>query len=235
MENVKKYSTVQEIVAFLAERFPNCFFSQGDCKPLKIGLFNEIAEVVASENSDISKTVLRKAFRYYTTRWNYLSCLVVGAKRVDMNGNEVEEVTEEHASFALKELTESKAKYEARLAELKATRLAAKKEKEGFEGKKTFKKPFNKNAGKFNKNSNPKGKSARVFNSKNNKQQVSSVKNEEFVQMNPSEISVGLKVRVSFLGSGVVPATVKEINKEQATVELATGMVVKVGLDHIGK
>lgn len=235
MENQKKYSSVQEIVAFLAEKFPKCFFVEGECKPIKIGLFNELAEKVVADEPSISKTQLRGAVRFYTTRWNYLSSVVVGAKRVDLDGNEGEEVTAEHAEFAAKELAESKAKFEAKKEELKAAKLAERKAKleeskaNGEERpRKPFKKNFRKDGAKFNKNNNGFKKNFR------SEKSVEAASQVAFEKLEANEVVTGKAVHVS-LGSGVVPATVREVNKDLVTVELAMGMVVKVSVDHIGK
>ena len=44
MESSQKFSNSKEVIAFLAETFPNCFTLEGEAKPLKIGIFQDLAE-----------------------------------------------------------------------------------------------------------------------------------------------------------------------------------------------
>lgn len=39
MENQPKLNSSKEVIAFLAERFPQCFSAEGESAPLKIGIF----------------------------------------------------------------------------------------------------------------------------------------------------------------------------------------------------
>ncbi|MBT1136468.1 hypothetical protein JR040_38010, partial [Pseudomonas sp. PAH14] len=47
-------------MAFLAERFPHCFSAEGEARPLKIGIFQDLVDRVAGE-MNLSKTQLRSA------------------------------------------------------------------------------------------------------------------------------------------------------------------------------
>lgn len=71
MENQPKLNSSKEVIAFLAERFPHCFSAEGEARPLKIGIFQDLVDRVAGE-MNLSKTQLRSALRLYTSSWRYL-------------------------------------------------------------------------------------------------------------------------------------------------------------------
>ncbi len=64
MENQPKLNSSKEVIAFLAERFPHCFSAEGEARPLKIGIFQDLVERVGGE-MNLSKTQLRSALRLY--------------------------------------------------------------------------------------------------------------------------------------------------------------------------
>ncbi|MCE1649552.1 RNA chaperone ProQ, partial [Enterobacter hormaechei] len=81
MENQPQLNSSKEVIAFLAERFPLCFAAEGEARPLKIGIFQDIVERIQSEGC-LSKTQLRSALRLYTSSWRYLYGVKEGAQRV---------------------------------------------------------------------------------------------------------------------------------------------------------
>jgi len=83
-----KPHNVKEVVALLAEQFPLCFSLTGPAKPLKVGIFQDLAEKL-QENPLISKTMLRQALRVYTSSWRYLEAVKEGVCRVDLDGTDV--------------------------------------------------------------------------------------------------------------------------------------------------
>lgn len=99
------FEHVKESLAILCERFPKAFIKEGDCVPLKIGIFNDLrAACEGVEGLSVSK--IRAAVRFYTSRLRYLYCLKEGAKRVGINGEDAGEVSKEHAQFALAKFKE---------------------------------------------------------------------------------------------------------------------------------
>ncbi len=80
MENQPKLNSSKEVIAFLAERFPHCFSAEGEARPLKIGIFQDLVERVGGE-MNLSKTQLRSALRLYTSSWRYLYGVKPGATR----------------------------------------------------------------------------------------------------------------------------------------------------------
>jgi len=109
MESTDKFSNSREVIAFLAETFPNCFSLQGEAKPLKIGIFQDLAEKLSDEPR-VSKTLLRSSLRHYTNSWRYLYSIKEGVFRVDLDGNQGEAIEKDHAEHAAQQLKESKAK-----------------------------------------------------------------------------------------------------------------------------
>ena len=105
-----KSITTKEIIAVLAEKFPQCFSIEGQAKPLKVGIFQEIAEQLTEEDN-ISKTRLRQALRHYTSSWRYLKSIRKGSFRVDLAGEQVAEIDQEQADYAAKTLKESQEKF----------------------------------------------------------------------------------------------------------------------------
>ena len=120
--------STKEAIAYLAEKFPLCFTLQGEAKPLKIGLFDDVAAALA-EDDKISKTVIRQALRAYTLAWRYLHACKEGAVRVGIHGEEAGVVDAQQAAHAAQSLAEAKAQYNERRAEqLKEQQKAQRKE-----------------------------------------------------------------------------------------------------------
>ena len=209
MDTPQKFSNSKDVIAFLVEQFPSCFNIKGDAKPLKIGIFQELAERLEGEER-ISKTLLRSSLRHYTNSWRYLHCIKKDAKRVDLDGNEVAEVEEEHAEHAQKQLEESKAK----VAEKRKEKIAA-----APDAKKAYKK---KQAPKFK----PTSKVA-----KKDKEQPA-VKQPPAERLSEQHIVEGTAVTVK-IGKSPMPATITDVGKDGIQVQLDTGIVVKVQLENL--
>ncbi len=109
MENSEKLTNNKQIIAYLVELFPKCFISDGEAKPLKIGIFQDLAARLEGDPK-VSKTQLRAALRQYTSSWRYLHGAKPGAQRVGLDGSECGELETEHVEHAQKTLKESKAK-----------------------------------------------------------------------------------------------------------------------------
>ena len=109
MENNEKITNSKELIAYLSELFPACFIAAGEARPLKIGIFQDLAARLA-DDTRVSKTLLRSALRQYTSSWRYLHGLRPGVLRVDLDGNPAGELTEERVTHAKAALKESKDK-----------------------------------------------------------------------------------------------------------------------------
>ena len=195
--NSQKLANTKDIIAYLAEKFPLCFILEGEAKPLKIGLFQDLAEAL-EDDERVSKTQLRQALRQYTSNWRYLHGCREGAVRVDLQGNPAGVLEAEHVAHAAQQLADAK----ARVAEKRKAEAAAKKAQQ----KQRPRKPTNKNAKHFNKPS------------------LSAV---DF-----SQISVGSVVKVK-AGDHAKKATVVEVLKDSARVELENGLVMSVAADRL--
>jgi ProP effector len=195
------------VIAYIAECFPKCFTLEGEAKPLKIGIFQDLAERL-SDDPKVSKTQLRAALRQYTSSWRYLHGVKPGAVRVDLDGNPAGELDEEHVEHAKTALAESKAKVQARRKE------QAQKARE--EGKAKAK---------------PAAKKPQGRRPQQNKVQKAA-KPVETRALNADEVKVGNQVNVN-MGKGNMAATIVEINKEDVRVQLTNGLQMVVKAEHL--
>lgn len=144
MTEVQKLTNNKEIIAYLAEKFPLCFSLEGEAKPLKIGLFQDLSEAL-KDDERVSKTQLRHALRQYTSNWRYLHGCKVGAVRVDLQGNPAGELEQEHADHAAQQLAEAKALVAQKRVAEKAAKAATEKKRPARrapkQGEKTVRKP----------------------------------------------------------------------------------------------
>ncbi|KOO08131.1 RNA chaperone ProQ [Vibrio hepatarius] len=207
MENTEKLKNSKEVIAYIAECFPKCFTLEGEAKPLKIGIFQDLADRL-SDDPKVSKTQLRAALRQYTSSWRYLHGVKPGATRVDLDGNPAGELEEEHVEHAKTALAESKAKVQARRKE-----QAQKAREEGkAKAKPAAKKP---QARRPQQNKAPKA-----------------AKPVETRALNADEMIVGKEVNVN-MGKGNMAATIVEINKEDVRVQLTNGLQMVVKAEHL--
>lgn len=209
MENTEKLKNSKEVIAYIAECFPNCFTLEGEAKPLKIGIFQDLAERLA-DDAKVSKTQLRAALRQYTSSWRYLHGVKPGAVRVDLDGNACGELEEEHVEHAKTALAESKARVQARRKE------QASKAREEAKAKAKANKPQQRRA----KNPN-----------KQNKQNSKPVVTETRA-LASDELKTGKDVNVN-MGKGNMAATIVEINKDDVRVRLTNGLQMVVKAEHL--
>ncbi|EJO3860966.1 RNA chaperone ProQ [Vibrio parahaemolyticus] len=205
----EKLKNSKEVIAYIAECFPKCFTLEGEAKPLKIGIFQDLAERL-NEDEKVSKTQLRAALRQYTSSWRYLHGVKPGAVRVDLDGNPCGELEEEHVEHAKATLAESKAKVQARRKE------QAQKARE--EGKAKAKPTANKKPQQPRRTNKPKVQKP--------------TKPVETRALNADEITVGNAVNVN-MGKGNMAATIVEINKDDVRVQLANGLQMVVKAEHL--
>ena len=127
------FEHVKETLELLYKTFPKAFVKDGEVKPLKIGIFDDLKERIASVEG-LSITKVRAALRMYTARLKYLYSVKEGVARIDLDGNATEDlVNAQHESYA-----------KERIAEINAKRKPQKPKNNT--GMKNFvKKPFNGN------------------------------------------------------------------------------------------
>ncbi|GAA5217822.1 RNA chaperone ProQ [Corallincola platygyrae] len=208
MENQTKAQAIENTLKLLTETFPACFSASGEAKPLKIGIFKDLAERFA-ENEDVSKTQLRVALRRYTSGWRYLESVKAGVERVDLDGAPAGTVSEEHADHAAQQVAESK----QRAAERKKQRMA-KKQSEKKPARPSKPKNSAPKKGTKPKNSSPKAKEL------------------ELKDATLDTLAVDQAV-VMTLGTRPVKGVITDITKGEVQVRLATGMVMKVQPEHL--
>ncbi|ADN76076.1 Fertility inhibition FinO [Ferrimonas balearica DSM 9799] len=203
----EKLTDVKAVIAYLAEKFPACFSLEGDAKPLKIGLFQELAERLEGDER-VSKTQLRQALRRYTNSWRYLRCQKAGAQRVDLDGNEVGELEAEHVEHAQQALKESQDKAKAARAEK--------------QGSKPAKRPEGRKPARAERPKTAKLKSKPE--TKRNQAPLQTVSSDK--------LKVDQNVMVQ-LGRSPAKGVIVDINREDVMVRLETGLTVKVKAEHI--
>ncbi len=134
---VMRRESIQKAITVLCEKFPKAFsLKQEEIKPLKIGIINDLKEKI-SELDGISLSKIRAAVRKYTYSIQYLDVVKEGAKRVDLDGNEVSEVTKEHEDYSQeqKKLVLEKLKEQSKLKlKINKPKFAKNDKKPGFKG-----------------------------------------------------------------------------------------------------
>ncbi|MCL1124927.1 RNA chaperone ProQ [Shewanella surugensis] len=211
MESTEKLTDTNAILAYLYETFPLCFIAEGETKPLKIGLFQDLAERL-SDDSKVSKTQLRIALRRYTSSWRYLKCIKVGVQRIDLEGQSCGELDKEHIEHAQTTLKASQEKAkEKRLAQ--AAKNAEK-------APKVNKKPVKKTAPK------------RAPAAKASKPEKKPAPKIELVPAVLTELKQNQRVNVK-LGKSPIAGIILDIKKEDVSVQLDSGVTVKVRAEHI--
>ncbi len=218
MENQPKLNSSKEVIAFLAERFPHCFSAEGEARPLKIGIFQDLVERVGGE-MNLSKTQLRSALRLYTSSWRYL----YGVK----HGNPCGELEEQHVEHARKQLEEAKARVQAQRAEQQAKKreaAAAAGEKEDAPRRERKPRPVarrKEGAERKPRADKPTTKAPRA------------PREEKHTPVSDiSVLTVGQSLKVK-AGNNAMDATVLEITKDGVRVQLNSGMSLIVRAEHL--
>ncbi|MGQ5289839.1 RNA chaperone ProQ [Pectobacterium actinidiae] len=250
MENQPKLNSSKEVIAFLAERFPLCFTTEGETRPLKIGIFQDLVERVP-ESDNVSKTQLRSALRLYTSSWRYLYGVKLGAQRVDLDGNPCGELEQQHVDHARKQLEEAKARVQAQRAEQQAKKREA--AGESAEAARTPR-PAQKRAPRRDASNNASQNRASQNHAPRKPRQPSSGQSQSSSQQSAnaqarqakpasnerqrvavtdvSKLQIGQEIKVR-AGKDAMDATVLEIAKGEVRVQLASGLAMIVRAEHL--
>src|SRR5690606_6420406 len=94
----KKREETKITLAWLYEEFPLCF-NQSEIKPLKLNIDKDIFPFLEKEQAP-SKAKLRDALTYYTNNIHYLEAVIKGTHQYDLEGNQVQEITQEQKAYA---------------------------------------------------------------------------------------------------------------------------------------
>lgn len=223
---IEKITDVKEIIALLAQKFPLCFSVEGEAKPLKIGIFKDLAQRL-EDDGQVSRTQLRQALRRYTSSWRYLKCVAKGGPRFDLDGEKGEVLETDHIEHAVKALEQSKARFEKKKKPVKDKKIYKKSQSDtGETTNKQAKFKGNKraNAQTGKKNEQNGDKSANKSSHKRPEQKLKPLSDE----MNKPGTQVLVK-----LGQSPVPGTIKEVGKGEVHVQLNSGMVIKTRFENI--
>ncbi|CAH0152387.1 RNA chaperone ProQ [Erwinia aphidicola] len=228
MENQPKLNSTKEVIAFLAERFPQCFSAEGEARPLKIGIFQDLVDRVQGE-MNLSKTQLRSALRLYTSSWRYLYGIKVGATRVDLDGNACGLLDEQHVEHARKQLEEAKARVQAQREQQQAKKREAGEDTAPRRPRKPVRKPAAEGEQPRKVRSKPERPQAeRNSSSAREETQTSSSK----PVTDTSALQVGQSIKVT-AGKSAMDATILEISKDGVRVQLANGLAMIVRAEHL--
>ncbi|QTF08201.1 RNA chaperone ProQ [Brenneria izadpanahii] len=241
MENQPKLNSSKEVIALLAKRFPLCFTTEGETRPLKIGIFQDLVERV-SEMDNISKTQLRSALRLYTSSWRYLYGVKLGVQRVDLDGNPCGELEQQHVDHARKQLEEAKARVQAQRAEQQAKKreageTAAPARARQGNGKNaprrdasdaTARKP-RQSSFRHSPSSSQQPAKAQPRQTKSDGRGESQ---KRVAVTDVSKLQIGQEIKVR-AGKDAMDATVLEIAKGEVRVQLASGLAMIVRAEHL--
>ena len=217
METEIKRTSTKDIIAYLTEKFPECFSIKGPVKPLKIGIFQDLAEKL-DDDETVSKTRLRQALRHYTSSWRYLKAIKLGVFRVDIDGKDVAEIDEEQANYASKTLKESQEKF--------GNNSSVNKKSQEKADKKPHKKTDTKPA------SDVKRDATKFKSVKSSKRQAVKKDLPPLKPVESATIEVGSKVKVQ-LGNSPMNAIITEIAGKDISVQLDSGMTIKTQMQNI--
>ena len=97
-------------VELLKAYFPNCFKELKDVQPLKVGIKQDLVKFLSTRDEIVisDKACMVNSLSYYVNSMAYLKKMVKGAMRIDLEGNNIAEVTEEEANYS-QECQKSKA------------------------------------------------------------------------------------------------------------------------------
>lgn len=115
-----------DALAWLTVHFPEAFDISLRIRPLKIGIMDDILfHADKAAESGISKSKLREALVVFSRRLDYLACLKLREKRIDLHGSQVGMVSDEeaeHAAAKIKKRIEKNVKNAQKLITEKASR-----------------------------------------------------------------------------------------------------------------
>lgn len=220
---VEKITDVKEIIALLAQKFPMCFSVEGEAKPLKIGIFKDLAERMGDEER-VSRTQLRQALRRYTSSWRYLKCVAKGGVRFDLDGQQGEALENDHIEHAAKALEQSKARFEKKKKPVKEKKIYKKSQLDtGETGKKQA---------KFKGNKQRSAQTGKKNDRADQEAEKQAAKAKPLSPLTEDLNKPGTRVLVKF-GQSPVPGTIKEVSKGDIHVQLNSGMVIKTRFENI--
>lgn len=223
----QKLTNIKDTIAFLSEKFPECFIIDGEVKPIKIGIFQDLTEALG-DSELLSKRLLRMSLRHYTSAWKYLAAVKEDAHRVDLDGKPGDKVEAEHAAHAAEQLLASKKLVAERREKQRAENRAKQKlNGQASSDKKHTAQKQHKPASSAHKADKSKKSYSSVKSNRQNNQSSNKPIKLKVAPIEENALSAGLKVSVK-VGQQPMPATVTEVLKDGVFVQLNSGMTVKV-------
>ncbi|MCZ5771048.1 RNA chaperone ProQ [Escherichia coli] len=212
----------------MAERFPHCFSAEGEARPLKIGIFQDLVDRVAGE-MNLSKTQLRSALRLYTSSWRYLYGVKSGATRVDLDGNPCGELDEQHVEHARKQLKKRKRVF--RHSVLNSKRKNAKLPQLLVRRRRTAPRTqATSDHATPQRGAERKPRAQKPVESAKNSKSTSRRTAHPVSDISALTVGQALKVKA---GQNAMDATVLEITKDGVRVQLNSGMSLIVRAEHL--
>jgi sRNA-binding protein len=104
-------SDADEYIRLLAERYPACFVEVGkNRRPLKKNIIDDLRQ----REPHWDEYAMQQVLGLYMSHWGYLYAMTPGAWRVDLDGKQVEKITQQEADEAEKTRLESQAEHYAK-------------------------------------------------------------------------------------------------------------------------
>jgi len=99
-------------VELLKAFFPECFKSIKEIKPLKVGIKQDLVKRLSTLTEVVvtDKACMVNSLSYYVNSPAYHKSVVVGAPRIDLDGNVVGNVTAEEANYSIERRKAKQAK-----------------------------------------------------------------------------------------------------------------------------
>lgn len=228
MENQPKLNSSKEVIAYLAEKFPLCFTTEGEARPLKIGVFQDIVTRLPEETL-FSKTQLRTALRLYTSSWRYLHGIKVAVERVDLDGADCGALEQQHVEHARKQLDEAKARVQTqRAAQRRASGEATQNRRPRPAAQKSL--PNTSAVQTSSSSQSPLKSKPAAPRVADPVKEVEKSRSASPADMAALKIGQNVRVRA---GKSAMDATVLEIVKDGVRVELASGLAMIIRAEHL--
>src|SRR6266508_1884325 len=97
----------EEVVHMLAEKYPKCFFDDPRMRrPLKLNIIADLQQ----DGLPVALELLSAGMDWYQSHFSYQYALQAGAKRIDLNGKEVEKVNKKKQDKSQKKIKDDQQK-----------------------------------------------------------------------------------------------------------------------------
>lgn len=119
-EKQKRAQRTREFLGQLAERYPQCFTRDADkVRPLAIGMQQQLRDELGKDEAwkDTPNWLIRQALALYTRSGAYFNAIVEKRPRINLDGSDAGEVTDEQQGHAQTQLDELKKRRAERRAQ----------------------------------------------------------------------------------------------------------------------